>query len=70
MLKFRSLGDGDCLYNTEAVWLVSSFMQGKLDPLLKSKTRVNELHKLLKAFEANELTEVAEKPSEKAVRDG
>ncbi|MBN9289182.1 MAG: hypothetical protein BGO43_10050 [Gammaproteobacteria bacterium 39-13] len=47
MLKFESLGDGNCLYNTEAVLLVYTYRQGLLAPLLKNKDFVQNLGELL-----------------------
>lgn len=70
MLKFRSLADGDCLYNSEAVSLIQAFLQGKLNKLFKNRTHLAEFHRLLKIFEEHEWGEVADEVTEKSVRNG
>ncbi|MBS0288089.1 MAG: hypothetical protein JSR17_12385 [Proteobacteria bacterium] len=45
MLQFQSLGDGNCLYNTEAVWLMYAYQQQLLQPLFKNK--VAKFNKLM-----------------------
>ncbi|MBS0289499.1 MAG: hypothetical protein JSS07_05635 [Proteobacteria bacterium] len=40
MIQFQALGEGNCLYNSEAVWLVYAFQEKKLDVLLSDKVKV------------------------------
>lgn len=70
MLKFQAVGDGNCLYNAEAVALMTAFLQKKLNPLFKNKQRLAEFHRLLKMFQTNGLIEVDNKITQKAVTDG
>ncbi|MGE3319223.1 MAG: hypothetical protein AB7I18_07990 [Candidatus Berkiella sp.] len=70
MLKFQAMGDGNCLYNAEAVSLMTAFMQKKLTPLFKNKQRLTQFHRLLKIFQNNELIEVADTITQKSVTDG
>lgn len=48
MLKFHSLGDGNCLYNTEVVSIMRNFQEGNLDKLLNIKDFRQNMGKLLK----------------------
>lgn len=47
MLRFESIGDGNCLYNTEAVWLVKCFREGKLKSPLNKADFVQNSGRLL-----------------------
>ncbi len=46
MIQFNSLGDGNCLYNTQSAHLVYAFQQGLLEPLFKNKDFVKNLNQL------------------------
>lgn len=48
MLKFHSLGDGNCLYNTEVVSIMRNFQEGNLDKLFSIKDFRQNIGKLLK----------------------
>lgn len=47
MLRFQALGDGNCLYNTEAAWLIKTYREGNLEQLLNNKDFVQNLGRLL-----------------------
>lgn len=70
MLKFQAIGDGNCLYNAEAVFLVRSFLDNKLEPLFKNKARLNEFHRLLLTLQKNKIITVGEKPTLAVVKQG
>ncbi len=70
MLTFQAIGDGNCLYNAEAILLIQAFRQKELDPLFKNKQHLIQFHQLLKIFERNELIEMSDKITQKAVKDG
>jgi len=70
MLTFQAIGDGNCLYNSQAVLLIQAFRQKELDILFKNKQLLNQFHQLLKIYQGNELIGVADKPTPKAVKDG
>lgn len=70
MLKFQAIGDGNCLYNAEAVSLITAFMQKKLNPLFRNKQRLAQFHSLLKIFQNNGLIEVANNVTQKSVTEG
>ncbi len=38
MLQMNTLGDGNCLYNSEAIWLILAYQQKSLSALLKKNT--------------------------------
>ncbi len=54
MIQFNSLGDGNCLYNTESAHLVYAFQQGLLEPLFKNKEFVKNLNQLFLLINQNE----------------
>lgn len=67
-MQFKSLGDGNCLYNTEAILLVYAYRQHLLTPLWHEPDFVKNIHALLKEINENNtvgisLTELGEGPS-------
>ncbi len=45
-LQFQSLGDGNCLYNTQAVWLIYAYQQQALTALFENEQTRNNYAKL------------------------
>lgn len=70
MLTFQAIGDGNCLYNTEAILLIQAFKQKELDNLIRNEQYRNQFHQLLKIYEGNGLIKVSDKATQKAVKDG
>lgn len=70
MLTFQAIGDGNCLYNAEAILLIQAFRQKELEPLFKNKQRLTQFHQLLKIYQNNGLIEVEDKITQKSVKEG
>ncbi len=70
MLKFEAIADGNCLYNAEAIFLVRSFLDNKLEPLFKNKDRLAQFHQILLRLQANNVITVAKNPTVQAVKAG
>lgn len=70
MLKFEAIGDGNCLYNAEAIFLVRSFLENKLEPLFKNKARLKEFHRLLQQLQTNNVITIGEEPTAAVVKAG
>lgn len=70
MLKFEAIADGNCLYNAEAIFLVQSFLDNKLEPLFKNKDRLAQFHQILLRLQANNVITVAKNPTIQAVKVG
>ena len=70
MLTFQAIGDGNCLYNSEAILLIEAFKQKELDNLIRNEQYRNQFHQLLKIYEGNGLIKVSHKKTQKAVKDG
>lgn len=70
MLTFQAMGDGNCLYNSEAILLVQAFKEKELDRLFKNKQHLSSFHQLLKIYQGNGLIQVTDNPTQKAVKDG
>ncbi|MGE4349596.1 MAG: hypothetical protein AB7D28_07510 [Candidatus Berkiella sp.] len=47
MLTFQALGDGNCLYNTESIWLIKSYREGHLEQLLDNQDFRQNIGRLL-----------------------
>ncbi|MCS5708687.1 hypothetical protein CC99x_007170 [Candidatus Berkiella cookevillensis] len=47
MLTFQALGDGNCLYNTESIWLIKSYREGNLEQLLNNQDFRQNIGRLL-----------------------
>lgn len=47
MLTFQALGDGNCLYNTESIWLIKSYKEGRFEQLLDNQDFRQNIGRLL-----------------------
>lgn len=57
MLRLQAIGDGNCLYNTEAVLLIYAYQTGRLQPLLKNNEFKQNMGKVF-SFLAQEIPSI------------
>lgn len=75
MLQFESIGNGNCLYNSQAVCLIYAYQQGQLNELLNNHVFVENMGKLLRKISEDQdndqlSTILGKKPTKKSVQAG